>query len=91
MLLRFEYVLSARVGLFPSVSSSHLQKNGLNAKEWIDFCIAEVGLGGKGGGKAVNTISIIYFFCPSYTSYYYSSPPYYYLFLLVNMIVSNHY
>ena len=39
-----------RIGLFPIVSSQHIAK-GMNAKEWLDFCIAAIGQG-KGGGKA---------------------------------------
>ena len=49
-----------RVGLFPSVSAEHLQSNGLNAKEWVEYCIAGVGLGGKGGGKAVCIYTCMY-------------------------------
>ena len=43
------------MGLFPIVTAGHLQGNGLNAKEWVEYCIAGVGLGGKGGGKAVSS------------------------------------
>ncbi len=32
------------------VSSTHVSR-GLNAKQWTDFCVQEIGAG-KGGGKA---------------------------------------
>ena len=54
-----------RVGLFPIVSAGHLQNNGLNAKEWVEYCIAGVGLGGKGGGKAVSSDSAVHILCLS--------------------------
>ena len=52
-----------RVGLFPIVTAGHLQGNGLNAKEWVEYCIAGVGLGGKGGGKAVSSGGAGIFIC----------------------------
>lgn len=45
-------VVLHRVGIFASVSSPSSTPAVLNAKQWIDFCLQEVGGGGKGGGKA---------------------------------------
>eukprot|EP00981_Chlorochromonas_danica_P003570 scaffold659_cov192-Ochromonas_danica.AAC.83 len=39
-----------RIGVYPFVSQEHLAA-GLNAKEWVEFCISRLGTG-KGGGKA---------------------------------------
>eukprot|EP01036_Dinobryon_divergens_P029414 gene29414-38508_t len=48
-----------RVGLFPSVSAEHLQSNGLNAKEWVEYCIAGVGLGSIPGGTSTVMESVL--------------------------------
>jgi hypothetical protein len=49
----FHSVELFRVGLYPIISQSHLTAGKLNGKEWVEYVIAEVGVGGRGGGKAV--------------------------------------